>query len=108
MAAHIERVVTSGPAGPEGGGSNENNSRLIADEDQVLVVDAAHGVGQVTAAVRGRRVAIARSHGHADHVNQARAVATAVGAPTMAHRSGQPLWDQAPYLEEWVGATPGS
>jgi hypothetical protein len=82
MAAHIERVVTSGP---EGGGSNENNSRLIADEDQVLVVDAAHGVGQVTAAVRGRRVAIACSHGHANHVNQAPALAgrgrTHDGAP---------------------------
>jgi glyoxylase-like metal-dependent hydrolase (beta-lactamase superfamily II) len=96
MAAHIERVVTSAPAGPDGGAGKESNIWVVGDDDQVMVIDAAHDVGRITTAVGGRHVsAIACTHGHSNHVNQAPALAAAVGAPTMLHRSDQPLWDQA-------------
>lgn len=67
MPAAIERHEIVGQA-PDGG-DFPNNTYLVGDEAEVLVVDPAHDADAVRAAVAGRRVVgIAITHGHWDHV----------------------------------------
>ena len=69
MTTRIERIVTAGTFALDGGEWDvENNVWLIGDDEEVLVVDAAHDAGAIAAAVAGRRVvAIACTHAHNDH-----------------------------------------
>ena len=97
MTARIERVVTSGIFSLDGQDFEvDNNVWLVGDDDEVLVVDAAHDAAPIAAAVRGRRVvAIVCTHGHNDHVNAAVALADAVAgdAPIAIHDDDRFLWD---------------
>ncbi|MFF9867133.1 MULTISPECIES: MBL fold metallo-hydrolase [unclassified Streptomyces] len=90
-----ERVVTSGTFSLDGETFDvDNNVWLIGDDDEVLVVDAAHDAGAVTAAVAGRRVtAVVCTHGHDDHIGAAPALAAATGAPVLLHPADRELWD---------------
>lgn len=96
MTARVERVRTSGVFSLDGQDFEvENNVWLIGDDDEVLVVDAAHDAGPIVETVGDRWVrAIVCTHGHNDHVNAAPDLAAATGAPILLHRADLPLWDQ--------------
>ena len=67
----LERVVTSGTFSLDGGTWDvDNNVWLLGDDDEVLVVDAAHD----------------------DHVGAARPLAEATRAPVLLHPADEPLW----------------
>ena len=73
MVARVERLVTSGTFSLDGGTWDvDNNVWLLGDDDEVLVVDAAHDAGAIMAAVGGRSVvAVLCTHGHDDHIGPA-------------------------------------
>lgn len=94
MTARIDRVVTAGTFSLDGGTWEvENNVWLLGDDDEVLVIDAAHDATAITAAVAGRRVVgIVCTHAHDDHVNAAPALADATGAVLYLHPDDAALW----------------
>ena len=95
MAPPIDHVVTSGTFSLDGGTWDvDNNVWLVGDENEVIVVDAAHDLAKILAGIDGRRVvAIVCTHAHDDHVNQAPALADEVGAPIYLAPAEAPLWD---------------
>ena len=95
MAARVEHLTTEGIFSLDGGSFEvENNIWLFGDDDEVVVVDAAHDHEPIVAAVAGRTVvAVVCTHGHNDHVNAAVALAEAVGAPVALHPDDRMLWD---------------
>ncbi|MEY2399737.1 MAG: hypothetical protein QOJ00_2911 [Actinomycetota bacterium] len=92
----IERVITSGIFALDGGEWEvDNNIWIVGNEDEVMILDAAHDHQPIVDAVRGRRVkAIIATHGHNDHINAADALAKAVGAPVFMHPADLQLWHQ--------------
>jgi glyoxylase-like metal-dependent hydrolase (beta-lactamase superfamily II) len=92
----VQRVVTSGVFELDGGSWDvENNVWLVGDDDEVLVVDAAHDAAAILAAVGSRRVvAVVCTHGHNDHVNAVRELGAATGAAASLHPLDRVLWDQ--------------
>jgi glyoxylase-like metal-dependent hydrolase (beta-lactamase superfamily II) len=90
----IERVVTSGTFSLDGGTWEvDNNVWLIGDENEVLVIDAAHDADAIAAAVGDRRVlGIVSTHAHDDHVSAAPALAERTGAPVLLHPEEHVLW----------------
>ncbi|MGW6401722.1 MBL fold metallo-hydrolase [Streptomyces sp. NPDC055134] len=94
-AARAERVVTSGTFSLDGETFDvDNNVWLIGDDEEVLIVDAAHDAGPITAAVAGRHVtAIVCTHGHDDHIGAAADLAAATGAPVLLHPAERELWE---------------
>jgi glyoxylase-like metal-dependent hydrolase (beta-lactamase superfamily II) len=90
----VEKVVTSGTFNLDGGTWDvDNNVWLLGDDDQVLVIDAAHDAEAIAKAVGEREVlAIACTHAHDDHVNAAPALAERVGAPVLLHPADDVLW----------------
>ncbi len=95
MSTHIERLVTSGTFNLDGGTWEvDNNVWLLGDDQEVLVVDAAHDADAIVAAVGDRRcVAVVCTHAHDDHVNRAPDVAAALGTTVHLHPADRPLWD---------------
>ena len=96
MSAHVELVTTTGTFSLDGEDfAVENNIWMIGDDDEVLVVEAAHDAAPIADAVGGRRVvAIVCTHGHNDHINAAAALATRVGRPpVLLHPADRMLWD---------------
>ena len=91
----IELVTTDGIFALDGGEWDvTNNVWLVGDDDEVVVIDAAHEAAPIVEAVRGRRVsAIALTHGHNDHINAAAALQDAVDAPILIHPDDRMLWD---------------
>ena len=68
----VEHVVTSGTFSLDGGTWDvDNNVWLVGDDNEVIVVDAAHDAETIVDAVGGRRVvAVVCTHAHDDHVNR--------------------------------------
>jgi glyoxylase-like metal-dependent hydrolase (beta-lactamase superfamily II) len=97
VTARIEHLVTSGTFELDGGSWDvENNVWLVGDDDEVLVIDAAHNEAAIAAAVGERRlVAIVCTHAHNDHINAAPALADRFQAPTLLHPSDHALWKAA-------------
>ena len=95
MAARVERVVTTGIFSLDGEDFDvDNNIWLVGDDDEVLVIDAAHEAQPIVDAVAGRRVvAVLCTHGHNDHINVAAEVADTVGAPIWLHPEDTMLWE---------------
>ena len=95
MSVRVERVVTSGIFSLDGEDFEvDNNIWLVGDDDEVLIVDAAHEARPIADAVAGRRVvAIVATHGHNDHINAAVELADAVGGPILLHPDDTMLWD---------------
>jgi len=93
--ARVERVRTNGVFSLDGQDYDvENNIWLVGDDDEVVVIDAAHDAAPIVAAVAGRRVlAIVATHGHNDHINAAGALAEATGAEILLHPDDTMLWD---------------
>ncbi|MCU1490214.1 MAG: putative hydrolase [Acidimicrobiaceae bacterium] len=94
-APSIELVRTAGTFRLDGQEfAVENNVWLVGDEEEILVIDAAHDHRPIEEAIRGRRlVAIVATHGHNDHVNAAGALSEATGAPVLLHPGDRMLWD---------------
>jgi glyoxylase-like metal-dependent hydrolase (beta-lactamase superfamily II) len=92
--ARIERVVTSGLFTLDGQSWEvDNNVWLFGDDEEVVVVDAAHDAAVIVAAVAGRRVsAIVCTHAHDDHIGAAPELAALTGAPVLAHPDDAVLW----------------
>ncbi len=94
MTVRIEKIVTSGEFHLDGGSWQvENNVWLVGDDDEVLVVDAAHSAEAILAGVGDRRVvAIACTHAHDDHVNAAPELSERTGAPILLNFADAVLW----------------
>jgi len=95
--ARIEKVVTSGTFSLDGGTWDvDNNVWLVGDDEDVIVIDAAHDADAIKAAVGNRRVnAILCTHGHNDHIDAAPALAELTGAPIWLHPADAALWGMA-------------
>jgi glyoxylase-like metal-dependent hydrolase (beta-lactamase superfamily II) len=95
VSVRVERVVTEGIFSLDGEDFHvDNNIWLIGDDDEVLIVDAAHQAQPIIDGVDGRRVvAIVATHGHNDHINAAVELADAVGAPILLHPDDTMLWE---------------
>ena len=95
MVARVERIVTSGTFCLDGGTWDvDNNVWLVGDDDEVVVIDAAHDGAAILAAVDGRAVvAVVCTHGHNDHISATGHVGDATGAPVLLHPADQMLWD---------------
>lgn len=89
----VDKVVTSGVFSLDGQDFDvDNNVWLIGDDEQVIVVDAAHQAAPITAAVGSRTLlGVICTHGHNDHINAA--VEVAAGTPVHLHPDDRMLWD---------------
>ena len=94
-AARLDRVVTHGTFSIDGEDFEvDNNIWIVGDDDECLVIDAAHEAAPIVDGVAGRRVvAIVCTHGHNDHINAAVELAAAVDAPIVIHPDDLMLWD---------------
>jgi glyoxylase-like metal-dependent hydrolase (beta-lactamase superfamily II) len=93
----VDRVVTSGVFALDGGTWEvDNNVWLVGDDDEVVIVDAAHDEKVITEAVGGRDVvAIVCTHGHNDHVTVAPQLGENLQAPVLLHPGDAELWEMA-------------
>ncbi|HEY3469365.1 MAG TPA: MBL fold metallo-hydrolase [Amycolatopsis sp.] len=91
----IDRVVTSGVFALDGGTWEvDNNIWLVGDDDEVVVIDAAHDEKAITDGVGGRTVvAVVCTHGHNDHVTVAPQLGEGLDAPVVLHPGDQELWE---------------
>ncbi|GAB10333.1 hypothetical protein GOARA_056_00800 [Gordonia araii NBRC 100433] len=96
MAARIDHVVTSGTFSLDGGTWDvDNNIWIVGDDEECVIIDAAHSAAPILDAVGGRAVkAIVLTHGHNDHVTVAPELAETTGAPILLHPGDNMLWEQ--------------
>lgn len=96
MPARIDRLVTSGTFSLDGGTWEvDNNVWIVGDDDEVIVIDAAHDADAIEAALGGRRLlAVVSTHGHDDHIDAAPELAHRTGAPVLLHPDDLMLWKQ--------------
>lgn len=92
----IDHVVTSGTFSLDGETFDvDNNVWIVGDDEEVLVVDAAHDAEAIASAIGARTcVAIVSTHGHDDHVDAAVELAERTGAPVLLHADDRMLWDR--------------
>ncbi|WP_419992984.1 MBL fold metallo-hydrolase [Streptomyces boninensis] len=96
MAARIEHLVTSGTFSLDGGTWDvDNNVWIVGDDNEAIVIDAAHDADAIAAAVGDRRLlAIVCTHAHNDHIDAAPALAARTGARILLHPDDRALWKQ--------------
>ncbi|MFD7258005.1 MBL fold metallo-hydrolase [Streptomyces sp. NPDC059874] len=92
----IERLVTSGTFSLDGGTWEvENNVWIVGDDEEAVVIDAAHDADAIERALGGRTLrAIVCTHAHNDHIDAAPQLADRTGAPILLHADDLPLWKQ--------------
>ncbi len=92
----IQHVVTSGTVDLAGTIVElDNNMWFVGDDDEVLVIDASHEADKIIEVVAGRRVvAIACTHAHPDHVDQALVLADRYDAPILLNDAEMVWWEQ--------------
>ena len=95
MSARVERVVTSGIFSLDGQDFEvDNNVWLVGDDEEVLVIDAAHDASTILEAVGGRQiVGILCTHSHNDHVNAVQDLLSETQTPVYLHPADTMLWD---------------
>ncbi len=88
----INQVVTSGTFSLDGGTWDvDNNGWIVGDENEVIVIDAAHDVEKTAQGIgRRRAIAIACTHAPEDHVDQAPALSKRFNAPVLLHPAEAP------------------
>lgn len=94
MVTQVERLITSGTFSLDGGTWDvDNNVWIVGDENEVIVIDAAHDVTAIAAAVGDRKLrAIICTHGHDDHIDAAPQLRSRTGAVIRLHPDDQVLW----------------
>jgi glyoxylase-like metal-dependent hydrolase (beta-lactamase superfamily II) len=94
VSVRIDHIETSGTFSLDGGTWDvDNNVWVFGDDDEVVIIDAAHDVDAIVQAVNGRRVkAIIATHAHDDHINVAPALSDATGGPILLHPGDHDLW----------------
>ena len=92
----IDRLVTSGTFSLDGGTWDvDNNVWIVGDDDEAVVIDAAHDADAIIQALGGRTLrAILCTHAHNDHIDAAPGLAARTGAPILLHADDLPLWKQ--------------
>ncbi|WP_449277398.1 MBL fold metallo-hydrolase [Leucobacter sp. GX24907] len=95
VGIRIDRVVTRGSLEFSGRSIElENNVWIVGDDEEVVVIDAAHDAEAIVGGVDGRRVsAILLTHGHWDHINMAPELSRLLDAPLHLHPDDGFLWD---------------
>lgn len=91
----IDHAVSSGTFSLDGETHEvDNNIWVIGDDDECVVIDAPHDVGDILAVVGGRQVkAIICTHAHDDHVRVAPELRERVTAPILMHPADKPVWE---------------
>lgn len=94
VTARIERVVTEGVVTIDGAEYKvENNTWIIGDDDEVIVVDPARDAEAILSSVGEREVlAVICTHGLPDHVGGAIEVAARDEAVVALNRKDRQLW----------------
>ena len=94
MDARIEQVVTSGEITEDGTVyPMENNTWVIGDNDEVIVIDPGHSAAAVLEVIDDREIAaVICTHGHPDHVAAAIEVAERDEAPVALHPKDLLFW----------------
>ncbi len=102
MTARIERVVTSGLVEIDGTEHKvENNTWIVGDDDEVIVIDPARDADKIMEQVGEREVlAVICTHGLADHVGAAIEVAARDEAVIALHPKDKKLWRET-WRETW-------
>ena len=92
--ARIDHAVTSGTFSLDGQTFDvDNNVWVVGDDDECVVIDAPHDVGEILELVGERRViAVLCTHAHDDHVRVAPELGRAVEAPVLLHPADLPVW----------------
>jgi glyoxylase-like metal-dependent hydrolase (beta-lactamase superfamily II) len=96
VSLSIERVITNGTFALDGGTwAVDNNIWLVGDDNDVVVIDAAHQAQPIIDAVAGRNVtAVICTHGHNDHVTVAPELGERLHCPVLLHPGDDVLWQQ--------------
>lgn len=94
--AHVTRVITSGTFNLDGGSWQvENNIWVIGDDNECVVIDAAHDATPILEAIGDRRLlAVLLTHAHDDHIGAVRQLCGATGAQSWLHPDDRVLWDR--------------
>lgn len=102
MTARIERVVTEGVVDIDGTEHKvENNTWIVGDDEDVIVIDAARDAGKIMEQVGEREVlAVICTHGLPDHVGAAIEVASRDEGVVALHPKDKPLWRET-WTETW-------
>ena len=92
----VDHVVTSGTFSLDGGTWDvDNNVWIVGDDEEAVVIDAAHDAEAILEGLGGRTLrAILCTHAHNDHVDAAPELAARTGAPVLLHPDDLPLWKQ--------------
>ena len=95
-AVRVERVVTAGTFSLDGGTWEvENNVWVVGDDEECVVIDAAHDAVPILAAVGDRQVvAVLSTHGHDDHIGAVPGVQAHAHATSWLHPDDRMLWDR--------------
>ncbi|MCG5216661.1 MBL fold metallo-hydrolase [Streptosporangium sp. KLBMP 9127] len=103
MTARIERVVTEGVLDVDGVEHKvENNTWIIGDDEEAIVVDPARDAEGILAKVGDDRevLAVVCTHGFADHVGAAIEVAARDEAVVALHPKDRRIWRET-WSETW-------
>ncbi|NUR85970.1 MAG: MBL fold metallo-hydrolase [Nonomuraea sp.] len=102
MTARIERVVTEGVVDIDGVEHKvENNTWIVGDDDEVIVIDPARDAEKIMEQVGEREVlAVICTAGLPDHVGAAIEVASRDEGVVALHPKDKPLWRET-WSETW-------
>jgi glyoxylase-like metal-dependent hydrolase (beta-lactamase superfamily II) len=102
VTARIERVVTEGVVDIDGVEHKvENNTWIVGDDEEVIVIDPARDADKILEKVGDREVlAVVCTHGLPDHVGGAIEVAARDEAVVALHPKDRPHWRET-WAETW-------
>ena len=80
----VDKVATSGTFNLDGGTWEvENNIWIVGDDEECVVIDAAHTARPIIEAISNRRVlAVLLTHGHDDHIGAVGSLFAATRGPS--------------------------